>query len=62
MCLSPCHGFYGSLVRGSDGDGIFCRYPEGMEEDMIATIACDVLNGLEYLHKNDTMHRHGLQP
>ena len=25
---------------------------------MIATIASDVLNGLEYLHKHDTMHRY----
>ncbi len=34
------------------------RYPEGMEdEDMIATIARDVLAGLEYLHENDSMHR-----
>ena len=27
------------------------------DEDMIATIARDVLTGLEYLHDNDSMHR-----
>ena len=27
------------------------------DEDMIATIARDVLTGLEYLHDNDAMHR-----
>lgn len=34
-----------------------CRFPEGMEEDMVATIARDVLHGLQYLHEHDSMHR-----
>eukprot|EP00884_Botryococcus_braunii_P018683 jgi/Botrbrau1/5499/Bobra.27_1s0036.1 len=33
------------------------RFPRGMDEVTIATIARDVLRGLEYLHKHDRMHR-----
>ena len=36
---------------------IGCRFPEGMEEDLIATIAKDVLQGLEYMHDDGSMHR-----
>ena len=34
-----------------------CRFPDGMEEDLIATIAKDVLQGLEYMHDDGSMHR-----
>ena len=33
------------------------QYPTGMEEDMILTIAKDVLHGLQYLHSHDFAHR-----
>ena len=33
------------------------QYPKGMEEDMILTIAKDVLHGLQYLHSHDFAHR-----
>ena len=36
---------------------IGCRFPEGMEEELIATIAKDVLQGLEYMHDDGSMHR-----
>lgn len=36
---------------------VLARFPDGMEEDMIATIARDVLQGLQYLHAHDSMHR-----
>ena len=35
----------------------WCRFPDGMEEDLIATIAKDVLQGLEYMHDDGSMHR-----
>ena len=37
-----------------------CRFSEGMEEDLIATIAKDVLQGLEYMHDDGSMHRYCL--
>jgi serine/threonine-protein kinase OSR1/STK39 len=33
------------------------RFPRGMDETTLSTVARDVLRGLEYLHKNDCMHR-----
>ena len=33
------------------------QYPKGMEEDMILTIAKDILHGLQYLHSHDLAHR-----
>lgn len=33
------------------------RFPHGMDEATLATVARDVLKGLDYLHKHDCMHR-----
>lgn len=33
------------------------RFPNGMDEATLATIARDVLRGLEYLHSHGCMHR-----
>ncbi|EIE21776.1 kinase-like protein, partial [Coccomyxa subellipsoidea C-169] len=45
------------VAGGSLANVIGSKFPEGMEEDMIATIARDVLHGLQYLHDHDSMHR-----
>ena len=34
-----------------------CRFQEGMDEDLIATIAKEILEGLEYMHEDGSMHR-----
>ena len=33
------------------------QFPKGMEEDLILTIAKDILHGLQYLHSHDLAHR-----
>ncbi len=30
---------------------------QGLEEEMVATIALDVLRGLEYMHSHSMLHR-----
>ena len=38
---------------------------QGLEEEMVATIALDVLKGLEYMHAHSMLHRDvkvGIQP
>ncbi|BDA47110.1 probable serine/threonine-protein kinase OSR1 at N-terminal half [Coccomyxa sp. Obi] len=45
------------IAGGSLANLISSKFPDGMEEDMIATIARDVLQGLQYLHAHDSMHR-----
>ena len=47
-----------NLVQDSAGlydDG--AQFPTGMDEDMIVTIAKDILKGLDYLHRRDLAHR-----
>ena len=34
-----------------------CRFQEGMDEELIATIAKGILEGLEYMHEDGSMHR-----
>lgn len=33
------------------------KYPSGVNEDVLVTIARDVLQGLDYLHRHSCMHR-----
>ena len=33
------------------------QFPTGMDEDIILTIAKDILKGLDYLHRHDLAHR-----
>lgn len=37
--------------------GVACRFPDGMPEELIATIANEILQGLEYMHDDGSMHR-----
>lgn len=42
---------------GSCLDVMRARFPNGLEEGIIAAILCQALSGLEYLHKSGHIHR-----
>jgi serine/threonine-protein kinase OSR1/STK39 len=46
------------FISGGPLSGILQKkFPHGMDEPVLATVARDVLHGLDYLHKHDCMHR-----
>ncbi|KAK9901349.1 hypothetical protein WJX75_007725 [Coccomyxa subellipsoidea] len=45
-------------VAGGSLFGIISgNYPQGLEEEVVATVALDVLRGLEYMHSHSMIHR-----
>ncbi|EIE20192.1 kinase-like protein, partial [Coccomyxa subellipsoidea C-169] len=45
-------------VAGGSLFGIISgNYPQGLEEEVVATVALDVLRGLEYMHAHSMIHR-----
>ena len=49
--ITPC------VSAGSCLDILKILFPEGLEESFIASILYQALNGLDYLHKNNLIHR-----
>jgi serine/threonine protein kinase len=48
---------YPPILSGSCSDIMKTAYPDGFEEQVIATILKQALQGLDYLHKNGHIHR-----
>ena len=52
-CYTSQCGHTSSLVPLVD----WMWLPQGLEEEMVATIALDVLKGLDYMHAHSMLHR-----
>ncbi|CAK0785221.1 hypothetical protein CVIRNUC_008427 [Coccomyxa viridis] len=45
------------ISGGTLAEIVQARFPDGMPEELIATIANEILQGLEYMHDDGSMHR-----